>query len=91
MELCDPRMLAALLAQAQAPPKRGARMTKKSGSQSTVYEAPARKARGRACRCGLCSRCLENARWERIFREKFADPEYYSQNRQRHESPLAHC
>ena len=31
-----------------------------------------------ACACGHCSRCLDNARWERIFAEKFADPDYYA-------------
>ena len=30
------------------------------------------------CKCGECATCKENARWERIFVEKFADPEYYS-------------
>ena len=28
------------------------------------------------CMCGECARCLEHARWERVF-EKFADPTYY--------------
>src|SRR5579872_2347137 len=32
----------------------------------------------RGCKCGDCASCTEAARWERIFREKFADPEYYS-------------
>ena len=30
------------------------------------------------CRCGKCSACKDNARWERIFNEKFADPDYYT-------------
>jgi hypothetical protein len=29
------------------------------------------------CKCGACVRCLDEIRWERIFKEKFADPEYY--------------
>jgi hypothetical protein len=29
------------------------------------------------CRCGICPRCKEEARWDRIFNERFADPEYY--------------
>ena len=33
----------------------------------------------RPCSCGKCARCVENARWDRIFNEKFADPDYYSQ------------
>ncbi len=30
------------------------------------------------CQCGECRECRENARWERIFTEKFADPNYYA-------------
>lgn len=41
------------------------------------------------CTCGICERCVENARWERIFAEKFADPNYYSSRQVRHSSPLA--
>src|SRR5262245_28380519 len=37
---------------------------------------PAPRNRQR-CRCGSCSECAEDARWERIFNEKFAWPEYY--------------
>jgi hypothetical protein len=35
------------------------------------------------CRCGLCSICRDNARWERIFQEKFGQQErdYYSAER----------
>jgi len=29
-----------------------------------------------------------NAHWERIFQEKFADPEYYSFRLLRHSSPI---
>jgi hypothetical protein len=29
------------------------------------------------CLCGSCSTC-QDARWERVFQEKFADPDYYS-------------
>jgi len=41
------------------------------------------------CRCGVCRTCLEDARWERIFREKFADPTYYGDRPPRLSSPLA--
>ena len=37
--------------------------------------APRRK-RSR-CACGKCWTCLETARWDSIFQEKFADPTYY--------------
>ena len=31
----------------------------------------------RRCQCGKCRNCVENARWERVFNQKFADPDYY--------------
>ena len=30
------------------------------------------------CSCGLCRSCREDQRWNQIFQEKFADPDYYS-------------
>lgn len=54
--------------------------------------APAAKARrtsGR-CHCRQCRNCQENARWERIFQEKFASSDYYHQDiRVRYASPLS--
>jgi hypothetical protein len=42
------------------------------------------------CQCGECRTCQENARWERIFREKFASPDYYRHEiRVRYASPLS--
>jgi hypothetical protein len=43
----------------------------------------------RYCQCGQCKWCLDNARWERIFNEKFLDPTYYSGLSVRHSSTLA--
>jgi hypothetical protein len=46
----------------------------------------------RPCRtrtCGRCARCQDDARWERIYREKFADPTYYDERPVRYSSPLA--
>ena len=40
------------------------------------------------CKCGHCRQCLDDARWERIFAEKFADPEYYNRSVMRMASPL---
>ena len=41
------------------------------------------------CRCGVCPSCLENQKWERIFRDKFADPDYYNRDLElRFSSPL---
>lgn len=49
----------------------------------------ARRTAGR-CQCGQCRTCLENARWERIFQEKFANSDYYhSDIRIRYASPLS--
>jgi hypothetical protein len=31
------------------------------------------------CKCGVCPRCLDNAKWNRRF-EKFVDPTYYSRS-----------
>jgi hypothetical protein len=41
------------------------------------------------CKCGQCPGCIENARWERIFNEKFADPTYYTAAPIRRDSTLA--
>ena len=49
----------------------------------------ASKDRRRRCQCGRCRECVDNARWERIFAEKFADPNYYNRLEVRAESPLA--
>lgn len=47
-----------------------------------------RPGRTRRCQCGKCVQCLENARWERIFAEKFADPTYYTRPLVTVRSPL---
>ena len=48
-----------------------------------------RRAFGR-CHCGQCRSCQENARWERIFQEKFANSDYYHHDiRVRYASPLS--
>jgi hypothetical protein len=40
------------------------------------------------CNCQRCATCIDNARWERIFREKFADPYYYTSQQTRGASPV---
>jgi len=48
-----------------------------------------RRSSGR-CQCGQCRTCTENARWERIFQEKFANSDYYHHDiRIRYASPLS--
>jgi hypothetical protein len=86
MELSDSCLIA--LTQSDAPGKtreQSHRPTPEQASlsrdlaESTFPSAvpKSRKTRPR-CSCGQCSMCLEEARWERIFRAKFADPHYYT-------------
>jgi hypothetical protein len=49
----------------------------------------ARTVRRRRCHCGGCYTCQENARWDKIFNEKFADPNYYKSQPIRHTSSLS--
>lgn len=80
VELSDSKEIAALLAaqkQAQRPPS------------TQRVRLSARAARRHRCYCGACSTCLENARWEKIFNEKFADPNYYKTQPVRHTSSLS--
>jgi hypothetical protein len=53
-----------------------------SSDEATILKdwrgkAPAQVKPCRNCRCGRCIRCIDEARWDRIFAEKFADPDYY--------------
>jgi len=41
------------------------------------------------CRCGACKWCIDNARWDRIFNEKFVDHTYYATLPMRRSSSLA--
>ena len=88
MEFADARLIRQLIG-SRKPAKSyipEPRMTRKRPNQSESYAAPVSKSR--RCHCGSCVTCRENARWERIFREKFADPFYYSGVTLRHSSPL---
>jgi hypothetical protein len=48
-----------------------------------------KRLRRQRCTCGLCTTCAENARWEKIFNEKFADPSYYDGRGPQFSSPLS--
>jgi hypothetical protein len=72
MELSSPESIRALIA-TFGNPKRVPR--RHSVPDATM---PARRSGGMRCKCQQCHQCRENARWERIFAEKFADPAYYS-------------
>jgi hypothetical protein len=41
------------------------------------------------CQCGKCTMCIDNARWDKIFNAKFADPTYYTSRPVRSGSSLA--
>lgn len=46
------------------------------------------RGRSRRCTCGKCRACEDNARWETVFQQKFADPTYYSLREPRQGSSL---
>ena len=57
--------------------------------QKPLTRPAVRRGTGSRCNCGMCSTCQDNARWERVFNEKFADPEYYLPREIRRGSSLA--
>jgi len=71
------------------PRKAPVRTPPRADTISQPHPAKSRRAAGR-CRCGQCRTCQENARWERIFQEKFANSDYYHHDiRIRYASPLS--
>jgi hypothetical protein len=87
MELASSELILALIPSAVAPPRIRVRRNARAQAQ-----APRTKKPGRArCTCGKCRQCAEDQRWERIFREKFADPDYYTTAIPRMVSPLVSC
>ena len=86
MELADPRLIEELRRGRTRARTPGPRM-RRPKAEERVYQPP--YAMGPRCRCGLCATCVENARWERIFEQKFADPGYYTRGPAiPHNSPL---
>ena len=87
MELASQDLIATLLQDAaRARPARSPRVgAQMDGSQTESRAAQRRRPR---CRCGHCRQCLDDARWNRIFAEKFADPDYYTRRHVRCSSPL---
>src|ERR1035438_4250176 len=81
MELADGSLIDALIRGNRRIPAR---------PPQRMFTFDARPApKGRRCSCGVCRGCIENARWERIFREKFADPNYYNDGQVRRGSSLS--
>jgi len=86
MELTDARTLSQLL---DPGCKRKPRVPRDQCALSPAASAPVRR-KVRRCHCGVCGECVENARWERVFQEKFADPDYYRDRQIRHSSSLGY-
>jgi len=63
----------------------------RSGAKSQFSGTPFDRSQEpkRRCQCGSCTPCREAARWERVFQEKFADPDYYARRIPRHSSSLS--
>jgi hypothetical protein len=82
MEFSSPELIHALMAVCgDAVPVR----VRSSGVDAAQS---AHRGRGAHCKCGRCPKCLDNERWERIFAEKFADPNYYTRRTIHAASPL---
>jgi hypothetical protein len=78
MELCDPNLIELLMTTSLRPRI----LSRGEPRQAKHRGAPPR------CHCGQCPTCVQNARWERIFQEHFADPDYYAPRPVRHTSSL---
>jgi hypothetical protein len=87
MQLATPEVIETLLTRA-ALPERGSR--RRVPGDFTSRSARVYKSLGCSRGC-TCRRCSDNARWERIFQEKFADPDYYSNPITRNGSSLSDC
>jgi hypothetical protein len=70
---------------ARVPQKEAASVRDKQIPEPAQRHPP----RGRVCSCRTCTRCRDNARWNKIFAEKFADPSYYDGIFTRHDSALS--
>ena len=85
MQLSSPETIQNLLASV-GQPVRGSRRR----APAVITFKPVRAHKSRGCPSGCtCRTCCENARWERIFQEKFADPSYYSNPTTRNGSSLS--
>ena len=79
MELTSPELIGSLMADHRS----GNLVRHPRGASPSKRPVPRRR-----CTCGRCRECVENARWERIFEEKFADPTYYTRTVLRTDSCL---
>ena len=53
-----------------------------------LHDARRRVRSAMQCACGSCHTCRENEKWNRIFQEKFADPDYYAKRSVTFRSPI---
>ena len=85
MQLSTTQTIEALLASINQPPR-----TQRHRVQAQVPTRTSRPSRVPHCPRGCtCRTCSDNERWERIFREKFADPNYYTDPMTHNGSSLA--
>lgn len=68
---------------------RDAALTSRQRNPVEAKHGPSDTRRRPHCQCGNCKWCVDNARWDRVFNEKFADPNYYGGVVVRHNSTLA--
>jgi len=75
VELTDPQIIEALLAG----------LSREKEPKPEPKPQVVRRLNPVRCRCGVCPRCADDAKWETIFNQKFADPNYYKAR------PVRHC
>jgi len=75
MELASRIVIDSYVSRLNNPRQRPAKPRLRGGMPTGQWRRAPRKSN--QCNCGVCAACVENARWDRIFNEKFADPEYY--------------
>ena len=85
MQLSTTQTIEALLASIGQPAR-----SQRHRVQAQVPARVSRPSRVPQCPRGCtCRTCSDNERWERIFKEKFADPNYYTDPITRNGSSLA--
>ncbi len=89
LELCNASVVLLLTTNNQPIRRRRPRRTETPLRGENLAVRRSLSPRPKHCTCGTCNFCEENARWNRIFEEKFADPTYYSRPPVRHPSSLS--
>jgi hypothetical protein len=85
VQLCDAASVAKLLAtEAERRPR-----ARRDLRGDQLAKARPQTARPRRCTCGICPFCVENERWDRIFKQRFEDLTYYRRPLIGHSSSLS--